>query len=70
MSEEVKNITEESVIPVRQRWMCECGGEMKSTGQAITQIYTSYDHCCDKCGRDEWADHSYPRIVFKDAQAS
>ena len=57
---------EEPVTPVYRRWMCEqvgCNGELLSTGEGITRLSTRWKHCCGKCGHEDWADTTYPRVA-------
>jgi hypothetical protein len=57
---------EEPVTPVYRRWMCEqvgCNGELLSTGESITRLSTRWKHRCGKCGQEDWADTSYPRVA-------
>ena len=57
---------EEPVTPVYRRWMCEqvgCNGELLSTGEGITRLSTRWKHRCGKCGHEDWADTTYPRVV-------
>jgi hypothetical protein len=63
-----KIIKREIMHPVRHRWMCGvgiCQGEMKGTGEGFTQLSTQWKNCCTVCGREEWADYSYPKIKFE-----
>jgi hypothetical protein len=58
---------EEPVTPVYRRWMCEqigCNGELLSTGEGITRLNTRWKHRCAKCGHEDWADATYPRVAF------
>lgn len=48
-----KDITEESVVPIRQRWMCPengCDGEMIYNGTMWPMSPLGYHHICSKCG--------------------
>ena len=57
---------EEPVTPVYRRWMCEqvgCDGELVSTGEGITRLSTRWKHRCGKCGHEDWADTTYPRVA-------
>jgi hypothetical protein len=58
---------EEPVTPVYRHWMCEqvgCNGELLSTGEGITRLSTRWKHRCDKCGHEDWADATYPRVAY------
>src|SRR6516165_11088409 len=58
---------EEPVTPVYRRWMCEqvgCDGELVSTGEGITRLSTRWKHRCGKCGHEDWADTTYPRVAY------
>ena len=58
---------EEPVTPVYRHWMCEqvgCNGELLSTGESITRLSTSWKHRCGKCGHEDWADATYPRVAY------
>ena len=58
---------EEPVTPVYRHWMCEqvgCNGELLSTGEGITRLSTRWKHRCGKCGHEDWADATYPRIAY------
>ena len=58
---------EEPVTPVYRHWMCEqvgCSGELLSTGESITRLSTSWKHRCGKCGHEDWADATYPRVAY------
>jgi hypothetical protein len=53
--------------PVYRHWMCEqvgCNGELLSTGESITRLSTSWKHRCGKCGHEDWADATYPRVAY------
>lgn len=67
MSDREKQFRDETVKPVKRRWMCAtngCDGEMRSTGQGMTTMDTHWLHRCDECGREEWAERNYPTIVY------
>ena len=58
---------EEPVTPVYRRWICAqvgCNGELLSTGEGITRLSTSWKHRCCKCGHEDWADTTYPRVAY------
>ena len=58
---------EEPVTPVYRRWMCAqvgCNGELLFTGEGITRLSTRWKHRCGKCGHEDWADATYPRIAY------
>jgi hypothetical protein len=58
---------EEPVTPVYRHWMCEqvgCNGEVLSTGEGITRLSTRWKHRCGKCGHEDWADATYPRVAY------
>jgi hypothetical protein len=47
--------------------MCEqvgCNGELLSTGEGITRLSTRWKHRCGKCGHEDWADATYPRVAY------
>ena len=39
-------------------------GELLSTGESITRLSTSWKHRCGKCGHEDWADATYPRVAY------
>jgi hypothetical protein len=44
----------------------ECGGRLKSLGTGITNsVSSSWPHKCEKCGRIEILNDSYPRLIHK-----
>src|SRR6266480_955698 len=58
---------EEPVTPVYRRWMCAqvgCNGELVSTGEGITRLSTRWKHRCGKCGHEDRADATYPRVAY------
>jgi hypothetical protein len=58
---------EEPVTPVYRHWICEqvgCNGELLSTGEGITRLSTRWKHRCGKCGHEDWADATYPRVAY------
>jgi hypothetical protein len=58
---------EEPVTPIYRRWMCaqvDCNGELVSTGEGITRLSTRWKHRCGKCGHEDWADTTYPRVAY------
>jgi hypothetical protein len=57
-------ITTEAVQVVRERLMCECGGEYKSTGCGKMGIVAQYQHQCDSCRDIDWFAVVYPQIVY------
>lgn len=64
-------IREVSVVPVRLELACatdRCDGFMIFTGEAFTQIDTSYKHECSSCHSHEWHLKSYPRVEFREAK--
>lgn len=68
----VRHFRDEPVTPVTRRWMCAeegCPGEMKSTGQGMTRMDTTWQHRCDQCSREEWVDFTYPRIAWLPQEA-
>ena len=52
---------EEPVTPVYRRWMCE---QLLTTGEGITRLSTRWKHRCAKCGHEDWADTTYPRVAY------
>jgi hypothetical protein len=63
----IMHFREEPVTPVYRHWMCEqggCDGELLSTGEGITRLSTRWKHRCGKCGREDWADATYPRVAY------
>ncbi len=63
----VRTFNDEPVTVVKRRWRCAengCSGDMRSTGEGFTQFKTTWRHRCDKCGREEGADLTYPRIAY------
>jgi hypothetical protein len=59
-------IHEAQVLPVRQRAICECGGELVSDGTSFLTHPPKYQHECEECGIKETFSVVYPRVVFKD----
>lgn len=55
--------TEVKVIVVRMK--CECGGEMKPTGQCLTSYPPQYPHVCDKCGKKVTYRIVYPDLRYE-----
>lgn len=57
---------DEPVTPVWRHWDCPkvCNGEMVGTGQGISTRGTKWQHKCNVCGHEAWADSNYPRIVY------
>src|SRR3981081_2561438 len=63
----IMHFREEPVTPVYRHWMCEkvgCNGELLSTGEGITRLSTRWKHRCGKCGHEDWADATYPRVAY------
>lgn len=63
----VRTFNDEPITPVKRRWRCAevgCSGDMKATGAAFTQLSTSWEHRCTVCGREDFADMTYPRIAY------
>jgi hypothetical protein len=63
----IMHFREEPVTPVYRHWMCEqvgCNGELLSTGESITRLSTSWKHRCGRCGHEDWADATYPRVAY------
>ena len=60
---------DEPMRAVRRHWQCgvgECNGEMVSTGEGITALETTkWKHKCDKCGRVDWINNTFPGVVFR-----
>lgn len=51
-----------------RHWLCpqpDCSGEMLGTGEGFTTMKTKWLNRCDKCGYEEWAEMSFPKIVHK-----
>lgn len=67
MSRPDEKFRDERVRPVRRHWLCtveDCGGEMQSTGVGFTQLETTWEHRCDKCGYRDGSSGCYPCIVY------
>src|SRR6478736_6480030 len=63
----IMHFREEPVTPVYRHWMCEqvgCNGELLCTGEGITRLSTRWKHRCGKCGHEDWADATYPRVAY------
>lgn len=60
------SIVSEPVSVVRERLMCDCGGEMVATGGgALLTSPPRYPHECNKCGAHEYVrGASFPRIRY------
>lgn len=68
----IRVFRDEPMTTVYRHWRCatdECDGEMKSTGRGMTTMDTSWQHRCDKCSREEWSDHNYPRVAYLPIEA-
>ena len=59
----------------RERAYCDCGGELvrppvdpyEACIDAINIIGPkTYKHVCDKCGKTEYLDSTYPRLIYKE----
>lgn len=64
--EEDKRFRDEPRKPVHRHWLCDadCSGEMVSLGMGMSNANgSSWQHRCDKCGREAWASATYPRIT-------
>ena len=46
-----------------------CDGVLVYTGQAVTQLRTTYQHKCEVCRRMAWFDQRYPHIEHEPADA-
>lgn len=59
-------IVGEAVIPIMERMICDCGGEMKASGATLLSKPPLYPHRCDKCGATESVRGvAYPRIKYE-----
>lgn len=68
--EPVRRFRDEPITTVYRRWVCpKCLGEMKSTGKGFTTMSTSWEHRCDSCGHEEWANCNYPRVAYLPIEA-
>jgi len=45
---------------------CNCGGKFKSTNICLTSYPPQYPHICDKCGKEEIFNFTYPRTVMEE----
>ncbi len=45
---------------------CECGGEFKPTNVVLTTYPPKYPHVCNKCGKGEVFDTTYPRNEYEE----
>ncbi len=51
----------EKLEPMLDRAFCECGGELKATGLAMSTGWTtSYENECNTCHKTCHCSHSYP----------
>lgn len=48
------------------RATCECGGELKSTGELLRMYPPKHPHVCLKCGKRVLLDKVYPRFERKE----
>lgn len=55
--------TEVKTVVVRMK--CECGGEMKPTGECLTSYPPQYPHVCDKCGKKATYHIHYPDLRYE-----
>ena len=44
---------------------CECGGEMRPTGLCLTMKPPLFPHTCNKCGKTETYNVTYPYIKYE-----
>ena len=62
----MSEIKEVPVRPVMLHLMCECGGEMFSTGEVLLSDPPLYPHRCNKCWTIEQNhEETYPHIARK-----
>ena len=63
--EPVRRFRDEPLTPVYRRWICDCGGEMKSLGEGVSNTWgTKWRHRCDKCSHEDSASVTYPRVAY------
>ncbi len=48
--------------------MCECGGEFKQSGVVLTSYPEKYGHICDRCGKGENFEKSYPYFSYEECK--
>jgi len=52
------------------RLMCDCGGEMKPTGECMLSMPAIYPHRCEACGKGESVrGFTYPRVRYGQVSA-
>ena len=59
-------LVKSEVKPVVVHAMCECGGELKTKGIALTTYPEQYVHICDKCGKKEVFWCEYPKVELEE----
>lgn len=59
-------LIKEKVQPIKVFAKCECGGEFNPTGICLTTYPCQYPHICNKCGKSETFECTYPKIEFED----
>jgi len=64
---EIIKTTFERMVPYMERAFCECGGELKSTGESFWNGSGSWlSHKCDKCPKTLTIKNAkYPRLVHR-----
>lgn len=60
----MSKVIEQIVTPIYKRLICDCGGEMKFTGQSMPIYPARYTHICEKCGKMETMNEIYPCIGY------
>ena len=48
------------------RRYCDCGGEMRPTGNVLCSYPPRYTHACNKCGNIEAYWDNYPKVEYKE----
>jgi hypothetical protein len=51
---------------VRIEWRCECTGNMVYKCSYRALLPKPHTHECDRCLRQDWSEHVYPRIEHRE----
>lgn len=51
--------------PYGVRYLCECGSEMKPTGEVLPTYPPKYPHFCKKCEAKQNLSEKYPTIRWE-----
>lgn len=62
----VKRIPAEAFI---EKAFCECGTELKATGEMLAMHPPHYVHWCEKCRSSQHFAVAYPRVVHEERKS-